>query len=151
MKAPTKDQVFAFARHIGTSAATVIGTLAAMKVISGGDAQQMQGAIDSISHGTAEVVAGLSTLAVAATGLIAALSASPLVQLFKGAKAVMADPEKVADLQTASISDKSCVAAAVDKMPEVAGVALMPTPAGQKLAMAVPSESVQIAANSAVA
>lgn len=146
MGLPTKDQVLAFARHVGTAGAAVVGTLAATKLISGGDAQQLQGAIDSISHGTAEIVAGISTLAVAVTGLLAAFSASPLAQLFKGSRNVMADPEKVAQLRSSSVEDKASLAAVTDKMPEVASVVVLPTAAGTRLADLVPSDTVKVAA-----
>lgn len=146
MKLPTKDQVYAFGRHVGTALAAIVGTLAAMKVISGGDAQQLQTAIDSISHGTAEVITGVSTLLVALSGLIAALSASPLAQLFNGSKAVMSDPDKIVQLRKASISDKASVTAVTDQIPEIKSVVVAPTPSGTQLAEAVPSESVKVAA-----
>lgn len=146
MNMPTRDQVFAFGRHVGTAVASIIGTLAAMKIISGGDAAQLQTAIDSIGHGTAEIITGTSTLVVAVTGLIAAFSASPLAQLFSGSKAVMADPAKVAQLRGASVADKASVTAVTDSFPEVKGVLVKPTETGVKLAEAVPSDSVKVAA-----
>jgi hypothetical protein len=146
MAAPTKDQVIAAARHVATAGASIVGTLAAMKVISGGDAENIQNAINTIGHGTAEIITGLATLSVAVSGLYSALAASPLAQLFKGSRAVMADPEKVAQLRAAPIEDKASVAAVTDKLPEVASVLVLPTRAGNALADAVPSESVKVAA-----
>ena len=143
MQLPTKDQVYAFGRHVGTALASIIGTLAAVKIISGGDAAQLQGAIDQIGHGTAEVITGISTLTVAITGLIAAFSASPLAQLFRGSKAVMADPVKIEQLRAASIKDKATVTAVTDQLPEVAEVKTVPTSAGVALAQAVPSATVK--------
>lgn len=146
MNLPTSDQLFAFGRHVGTALASIIGTLAALRIISGGDAAQLQNSIDTISHGSAELITGLSTLAVAVTGLIAALSASPLSQLFRGSKSVLADPSQIASLRMASISDKAGVTAVTDKMPEVAQVTTLPTKAGVELANAVTSDSVTVAA-----
>lgn len=145
MQLPTRDQVFAFGRHVATAAAAAIGTLATLKIISGGDAQQLQSSIDQISHGTAEIVGGIASLTVAATSLLAAFSASPLSQLFNGSRAVMADPVKRAELRMSSISDKASVTAVTDVLPEVASITTLPTKAGAELANSVPSDTVRVA------
>lgn len=95
---PTADQVKAYSRHIGTSAASVIGTLAALKLMSGGDAASLQSSLDQISHGFAEVVTGVSAILVTVSGIYAAISASPLWQLLRGSKAVSADPKLAASI-----------------------------------------------------
>lgn len=144
MNLPTSDQLFAFGRHVGTALASIVGTLAALRIISGGDATQLQNSIDVIGHSSAELITGLSTLAVAVTGLVAAFSASPLSQLFRGSKSVLADPAQIAGLRMASISDKAGVTAVTDKMPEVESIHTVPTKAGSELADSIPSDSVRV-------
>lgn len=95
---PTADQVKAFSRHMGTAVASVIGTLAALKIISSGDASSLQASFDQISHGVAEIVSGLTAVAVTVSGIYAAISASPLWQLLRGSKAVSSDPVLAASI-----------------------------------------------------
>lgn len=139
----TYDQVKAGGRHVLTSAASIIGTLAAVKIISGGDAASLQASLDHISHGVAEIAAGVTTIVTITSGVYAAISASPLWQLLRGSKAVAADPAKVEQLKKASIADKAPLAILTDKLPEVAGVGTTDTVAGKALANAVPSNTVQ--------
>lgn len=137
MRLPTKDEVLAFSRHAGTSAASVVGTLAALKIISGGDASSLQSSIDQISHGVAEIVTGVSALGAAAMGIFAALSANPLWQLIKGSRAVAANPS-IVQQGNISVADQASVAKAAIEMPKVESIVAAP-----EVAAAVPSPLVQ--------
>lgn len=131
----TGDQVKAYSRHVFTAAASVIGTLAALKIVSGGDASTLQASLDQFSHGFAEMVAAVSTIAVTVSGAYAALSASPLWQLLRGAKAVSASPALAAQVP---LETQKEVVKATDKLPTVATVVASP-----EVANAIPSASVQ--------
>lgn len=95
---PTADQVKAASRHVATAVASVIGTLAALKIISAGDASSLQTSFDQISHGFAELLSGITALCVALSAAYAAISASPLWQLLRGSKAVSGDPKLAASV-----------------------------------------------------
>lgn len=143
MTLPTSDQINAALRHVATAVASIVGTLAAVKIISGGDAASLQASLDHITHGAAEILAGVTTLVTVASGAWAAISASPLGQLLRGSKAVAADPAKMEQLKTMSVEQQAPLVKVTDKLPEVAGVGTTSTAAGQALAAAVPSNSVQ--------
>lgn len=115
MKLPTYDQVKAFGRHAVTAAAASVGTLAAVHLISGGDASTLTGYINQINDGVAKIVAGVTGIITIGSGLYAAWSASPLSQLFAVAKQAM-DPSS-----------------------PVKGVILSDTPAGKQLASEAPA------------
>jgi len=133
MNLPTADQVKAFSRHVGTSAASIIGTLAAVKVISGGDAASLQTSLDQIGHGFAEIVTAVSAIAVTVSGAYAAISASPLWQLLRGSKAVSADPILASKVPESTQKE---MVKATDALPTTVTVV-------STLAKDVPSPSVQ--------
>jgi hypothetical protein len=134
---PTADQVKAVSRHMGTAVASILGTLAALKIISGTDVSSLQSSFDQISHGVAETVTGLTALSVAATTLYSALSANPLLQFLKGSKAVAADPSLVQGTNV-SDADQATVAKAAIQLPKVESIVAAP-----EVANAVPSPAVQ--------
>lgn len=131
----TLDQTKAAGRHVLTAAASIVGTLAAVKVISGGDASSLQTSLDQISHGAAEVLAGITTIATVASASYAAISASPLWQLLRGSKAVSASPSLAASVP---LETKQAMVSATDALPGVQNVIAVP-----EIADAVPSNSVQ--------
>lgn len=135
MNLPTKDQLNAAGRHVGTAVASIIGTLAAVKIISGGDAASLQTSLDQIGHGAAEVLAGITALSVAVSGAYAAISANPLWQLLRGSKAVSASPSLAASVP---LETKQAMVSATDALPGVQNVIAVP-----EIADAVPSNSVQ--------
>lgn len=116
---PTADQVKAASRHVGTAVASVLGTLAMLKIVSAGDASALQASFDQISHGAAEFLAGVTALSVAASGAYAAISANPLWQLLRGSKAVSADPKLAASVPEST--QKEMVKAA-DALPTTVAV-----------------------------
>lgn len=132
---PTADQVKAFGRHVGTSVASIIGTLAAVKVLSGGDAASLQTSLNQISHGVAEILTAASAIAVTVSGVYASISASPLWQLLRGSKAVSADPKLAASVP---VSTQKEMVKATDALPST--VAVVTTP---EIANSIPSLSVQ--------
>jgi hypothetical protein len=115
----TGDQVKAYGRHVGTAAASVIGTLAAVKVISGGDAASLQASLDQISHGVAEIVTAVSAIAITVSGAYAAISANPLFQLLRGSRAVSADPKLAAQVPEATQKE---MVKATDALPTTTAV-----------------------------
>lgn len=115
----TGDQVKAFGRHVGTAAASIIGTLAALKVISGGDASNLQGSLDQIGHALAELITAVSAIAVTVSGAYAAISASPLWQLLRGSKAVSASPALAAQVPIATQKE---MVKATDALPTTSAV-----------------------------
>lgn len=137
------DQIKQASTHVFTAAASIVGTLAAVKVISGGDATSLQHSLDQIGHGVAEIVAGITALIVAASGAYATFMASPLVALFRSAAAVASDPAKLAQLHATPIEQQVSIVTVADKLPDVAGVGTTRTDAGKALALAVPSNTVQ--------
>jgi hypothetical protein len=116
---PTADQVKAASRHAGTAVASVLGTLAALKIISAGDLSSLQASFDQISHGVAEFVSGVTALCVAATTVYAAISANPLWQLLRGSKAVSADPKLAASIPEATQKE---MVKATDALPTTTAV-----------------------------
>lgn len=134
---PTADQVKAASRHMGTAVASILGTLAALKIISGTDVSSLQSSFDQISHGVAETVTGLTALCVAATTLYSALSANPLLQFLKGSKAVAADPS-IVKAANVSDADQVAVAKAAVQLPKLESIVAAP-----EVANAVPSAAVQ--------
>lgn len=146
MNLPTQDQVFAFGRHIITAAASVIGTLATVKLVSGGDAQSLQTSLDHISHGFSEIVAAVAVMVTTVSGIYASLSANPVVQMLKGmlnlAKASPAQVKQI--VADAPIEQKAAVVAAANAVPAVQGVPLSPTKEGQAIAALVPAPEVAV-------
>jgi len=116
---PTADQVKAASRHGVTMVMTVVGTMATLKIISGGDAAALQSSLDQISHGAAELLAGVTALSVAVSGAYAAISANPLWQLLRGSKAVSADPKLAASVPESTQKE---MVKATDALPTTAAV-----------------------------
>lgn len=145
MRMPTQAEVAAAGRHVATMAATAIGTLASVKLLSGGDAASLQASIDQISHGVAEIVAGVAAMSVAISAAYAALSANPMVQLLKGLLFVSKNPEKVEEVkQTASIEQKAALVATTNNLDSVQSVPLKDTNEGLAIASMVPAPEVAV-------
>ena len=134
MNLPTQDQVLASGRHVVTFASGGITMFAALHLITGGDANSAANALNQIGHGFSEIIAGGGTLLAIGSGLLAALSANPLIQLLKGAKAVSSDPSIA---KNATVAEQATVATAIEAMPEVKVVV-----ASDAVANASPSPSV---------
>ena len=119
MNLPTQDQVLASGRHVVTFAAGGVTTFAALHLITGGDADSAIKALNLIGHGFSEIIAGGGTLIAIGSGIFAALSANPLLQLLKGSKAVASDPSLAKD---ATVAQQAQVAIAIEAMPRVQAV-----------------------------
>lgn len=143
MRMPTQDEVLASGRHVITFASGGVTMFAALHLITGGDANSAASALNQIGHGFSEIVAGSGTLIALVSGTFAALSANPILQLIKGAKAVSADPAKIDQLKALTVADQAPLVTVTDKLPDVAAVATTRTEAGKALAEAVPSMTVQ--------
>ena len=140
MNLPTQDQVLASGRHVITFVSGGVTTFAALHLITGGDANSAVNALNQIGHGFAEIIAGGGTLIAIGSGVFAALSASPLLQLLKGSKAIAADPSLAKD---ATVAQQATIATATESLPKVQAVI-----ASDDVAKASPSPSV-ISANTA--
>jgi hypothetical protein len=119
MNFPTQDQVLASGRHVVTFASGGVTMFAALHLITGGDATSAANALNQIGHGFSEIVAGGGTLIAIGSGLFAAFSASPLLQLLKGAKAVSNDPSLA---KGATVAQQATVATAIEALPNVQAV-----------------------------
>lgn len=134
MNLPTQDQILASVRHVITFAGGGITMFAALHLITGGDATSATNALNQIGHGLSELVAGVGTLIGIGSGVAAALSANPLIQLLKGAKAVTNDPSLAKDT---TVAQQATVATAIEAMPQVQTVVAAPA-----VAQASPSPNV---------
>ena len=134
MNLPNQDQVLASGRHVITFAGGAVTMFAALHLITGGDAESAAKALSQIGHGFSEIIAGAGTLIAIGSGVFAALSANPLMQFFKGAKALAADPTLAKD---ATVAQQATVATAIEAMPKVQTVIAAPD-----VAMISPSPSV---------
>jgi len=134
MNLPTQDQVVASGRHVITFLGGGVTMFAALHLITGGDATSAANALNQIGHGFSELVAGVGTLVGIGSGIFAALSANPLLQLLKGSKAVAADPTLAKDTTDAQ---QATVATAIEAMPKVQVVIAAP-----EVAAASPSPNV---------
>lgn len=145
MNLPTQGQVIAAGRHVATSVASVIGTLAAVKLLSGGDAASLQTSIDQFSHGVAEIFAAVSAIVVTVSGAYAALSANPIVQMLKGLLSIAKDPSKIEQVKdAASIEQKAALVATTNNLDSVKGVPLQNTSEGLAIQTLVPSQAVAV-------
>lgn len=72
----SQAQVAAMGRHALTFSMGAVSSLAAVHVISAGDAATISGSISQISTGVADIAAGLAPLIAIASGWYAAWSAS---------------------------------------------------------------------------
>lgn len=143
MNLPTQHQIVVAGAHIATSAATVVATLGVVHVLNPagvGDATQ---AISQISDGFAKIMTGVGTLVALGSGIYATIKSSPFASLFRASADIAADPAKLAQLQSTPIAQQAPLVAVTDRLPDVAGVGTARTPAGQALAQAVPSSTVQ--------
>lgn len=107
---------------------------AALHLITGGDAISAANALNQIGHGFSEIIAGGGTLLAIGSGALAMLSASPLIQLLKGAKAVSENPALAKDT---TVKEQATVATAIEAMPDVKAVV-----ASADVALASPSPNV---------
>ena len=135
MRLPTQDEANAFVRHIVTFGCGGVTMFAALHLITGGDSQAATTALNQIGHGLSEIITGAGTLIAIGSGVMAALSASPLLQLLKGANAVANNP---ALAKQVPVQTQAAVAAAAVEMPKIDTVVAAP-----EVANAVPSPNVK--------
>jgi hypothetical protein len=143
MNLPTQHQIAVAGTHIATSAATVVATLGVVHVLNPagvGDATQ---AIGQITDGFAKIMTGAGTLIALGSGVYATIMSSPFASLFRASAEIAADPAKMSQLQGTPTAQQAPLVAVTDRLPDVAGVGTTRTAAGQALAQAVPSQTVQ--------
>lgn len=82
MQLPNTAMAAAFGRHVITAASSVVATLAILHIMSPDQASAANDAVGQISDGVAKIAAGVGALIPVVSGVYAALTASPLWQLF---------------------------------------------------------------------
>jgi hypothetical protein len=143
MNLPNQHQIAVVGTHVATASAAVIATLGFAHVISPADVNNAGQAISQISDGLGKVMAGVGTLFGIASGVYAFINSSPLTSFLRSSKTVAASPALTEQVKVATLADKAPLVAITDKLPEVVGVGTTRTQAGQDLAAAVPSMTVQ--------
>ena len=93
MNLPSAGSVNAFGRHVITSVSTAAAMLAMLKLMTPEQVQSMTDAVGQINDGVAKIVAGVGVLIPIGTAIFAALTASPIWQMFAVAKSVATPPE----------------------------------------------------------
>jgi len=118
MDMPTPSQVKAAGRHALTAGAAIVGTLAAMHLITADEAGKITDAFSQIGSGLASLATGLSTIAIVLSGFYASWTASKKSQI--------------------------AAVGALAQVPGsgVAGVITTPTPEGRELATSIPVPTV---------
>ena len=143
MNLPTQHQLVVAGTHIATSAATVVATLGMVHVLTPSGVSDAGQAISQISDGFAKIMTGAGTLIALGSGIYATIMSSPFASLFRASATIAADPVKMAQLRSTPTEQQAPLVAVTDRLPDVAGVGTTLTPAGQRLALAVPSTTVQ--------
>lgn len=143
MNLPTQHQAVVAGAHIATAAAAVVATLGFTHVIDPAQVNDATQAISSIGDGLAKIMTGVGTLIALGSGIYATISSGPFASLFRASAAIAADPAKMAQLKTLTVAQQAPLVTVTDRLPEVAGVGTTLTTAGQALAQAVPSPTVQ--------
>jgi hypothetical protein len=143
MNLPTQHQIAVAGTVAASSAASVIATLGFVHLLNPADAANATAAISQIGDGAAKIMAGAGTLITIAGTLVATIRSSPLVSLFRASKDIAANPALTEQVKASPLADKAPLVILTDKLPEVAGLPTVRTPAGDALAAAVPSATVQ--------
>ena len=90
---PTSGQVNAFGRHLLTSAGTATAMLAAFHLMTPDQVASATAAFNQISDGVTKIIGGVAVLVPIGAAIFAALTASPIWQMFAVAKSVATPPE----------------------------------------------------------
>lgn len=116
----TMSQIWAFARHVPSFAAGAVFYASAFGTIDVTDAANANHAIAQISSGFSQVVAGVAVLVPIGMGALAAVKASPLVQMVLGAAAMLNGKASAANM---SVADQKTIMEATATLPKVEAVA----------------------------
>ena len=93
MQMPTSGQTAAFGRHVVTAVSTAVTMLAALHLMTPEQVASATHAFGDISDGFAKIIAGVGVLVPLGIAVFAALTASPLWQMFAVAKSATTPPE----------------------------------------------------------
>lgn len=143
MNLPTGHQVMVAGAHVATAGAAVVATLGVVHVLNPAQMTDATQAISMIGDGLAKIMTGAGTLIALASGIYATISSGPFASLFRASKDIASDPAKLAQLQSTPVAQQAPLVIVTDRLPDVAGVGTTRTEAGQALAQAVPSPTVQ--------
>jgi hypothetical protein len=142
---PSKHQWAVIGSHAVVGAGGIVAGVAFFGGLNPAQVQVATQDISRISSDVTDLIGAVSSLAALAMGAYTVLKAGPLASFFRSSAEVAADPAKIAQVQVATLDQKTPVVTITDKLPEVAGVATVNTRGGQALATAVPSSTVQVA------
>jgi hypothetical protein len=143
MNLPTQHQIVVAGTQVATAAASVIATLGVVHLLTPADVTNSTAAIGQITDGIGKIMTGAGTLIAIGSGVYATIMASPFASIFRASKAIASDPAKLAQLQATPTDQQAALVTVTDRLPDVAGVGTVRTAAGQALANAVPSPTVQ--------
>jgi hypothetical protein len=143
MNLPTQHQIVVAGTFIGSSAASVVATLGMVHLLSPADVNAATQAVGQITDGVAKIMLGAGTLLTIGGGVYTTIRSSPFASLFRASATIAADPVKMKQLEATPLAQQAPLVAVTDKLPDVATINTTRTPAGQALASAVPSPTVQ--------
>jgi hypothetical protein len=143
MNLPTKHQIVVAGAAAATFASGAIAMFGYVHIVDPAQVVDATQAINQIGEGLGKVMAGVGTLAGIAIAAYNTILSSPFASLFRASAAIAADPAKMDQLKTLTVAQQAPLVAVTDKLPDVAGVGTTSTMAGQELAQAVPSNTVQ--------
>lgn len=143
MNLPTQHQFAVAGTHAAAAAGAVVATLGFSHIATPDQVSSATTAIGQISDGVALIMKGGGTLLGIGAAIYAFVKSGPFASLFRAVSTIAADPAKMDQLKTLTIEQQAPLVAVTDKLPDVAGVGTTRTEAGQALAQAVPSATVQ--------
>lgn len=144
MKMPDMSQVYAASRHVASFAAGTVFYASMTGIINAGDAGHANDAFMQIGAGIKEIVAGVTVLIPIGMGAIAAIKASPIVQMLMGAAALL---HNKTDVSKVSVEDQKTIMEATGKLPKVNAVVTNdPVIAAQTSPNIISSANVQVKA-----
>jgi hypothetical protein len=147
---PTTHQMAVVGSHVVVYAGGAISALAFFGALDHSQVIEATNDIKRISSDSADIIGAVSSLAAIAMAAYSTLKSGPLASFFRAANTIAQSPVLTAQVQQASILQKAPVVTITDKMPEVVGIPTANTPAGDELALSVPSATVKVGTMSVI-
>lgn len=149
MNLPTQHQVVVAVAAGGVFASGAVAMFGYVHIIDPAQVNDATQAISQIGDGLGKVMTGVGTLAGIGIAAYNTIKSGPFASLFRASAAIAADPAKMEQLKTLTVEQQAPLVAVTDKLPDVAGVGTTRTEAGQALAQAIPSSTVQVTGKAA--
>lgn len=147
MNLPTQHQVVVAGAAAAAFASGGVAMFGYVHIIDPAQVNDATQAISQIGEGLGKIITGVGTLAGIGIAAFNVIKSSPFASLFRASAAIAADPVKLDQLKTLTVAQQAPLVAVTDKLPDVAGIGTTSTEAGQALAQAVPSVTVQPVTN----